>query len=41
MILKEFHEKKKQGIINEDIIMVVEEESSENYSNILGIFEKE
>ena len=33
--------KKKQGIINEDIIMVVEEESSENYSNILGIFEKE
>ena len=41
MILKEFPEKKKQGKSNKDVIMAVEEESSENYSKILGIVENQ
>ena len=40
MILKEFLEKKNQGKANKDVIMAVEEESSENPSSILGIIEK-
>ena len=41
MILKEFPEKKKQGKSNKDVITAVEEESSENYSKILGIVENQ
>ena len=40
MIFKEFLEIKKQGKANKDAMMVVEEESSENPSKILGIIEK-